>query len=340
MKRQPIAGKNGASRRILLLGATGFIGSHVRDVLQERGHTNVLTPTRADADLRDSVEVRRLLSETRPDVVVHLAGLVGGIGANMERPAEFFHDNLMIDTILLHESWKAGVGKFLGCIGGCSYPADAPSPISEDTLLTGLPHPAHASYSFAKAMMVVQAQAYRRQYGFNAVVLVPGNVYGPRDNFDSVSSHVIPALIRKVVEARRDGLDEIVVWGSGRAQRDFVYIRDAAEGIVHAMETYDGADPINISRGESISIARLVDLIREVARFEGRVVYDASRPDGHLVKIFDTARMRRILQFECRTSLREGLEKTVEWYARNHAPSTRVNRRGRMAENAPGIAAG
>jgi GDP-L-fucose synthase len=251
--------------------------------------------------------------------VFHLAGLIGGILANKERPAEFCYQNLLLSTTVLHEAWKAGVQKYITLIGGCSYPGNAPSPIREDTLWNGYPQPESAPYSLGKSMSVLQAQSYRRQYGFNAVVLVPGNLYGPNDNFDLQSSHVIPALIRKFLEAKAAGQSETVAWGSGRPVRDFVYVEDACAAIKLAAEAYDDADIINLSSGMPTSIRELVETVAELTGYRGKIRWDASKPDGQMHKLFDVTRMRERLKFTPRVALREGLQRTIDWYKANGA---------------------
>jgi len=302
---------------VLVTGASGFVGRNLVELMRARGIKPV-TPKRASFDLLEQTQVRRLLAETKPEVVFHLAGLVGGIGANRDRPAEFNYQNLMIGAMALHEAWRAGVKKFVALMGGCSYPAKAPSPIKETELFNGYPQKESAPYSLAKAMSAVQAQSYRQQYGFNAIVLVPGNLYGPHDNFDLNNSHVIPALIRKYTEAKKSGAREVVAWGSGKPVRDFVYVKDACEAILLAAEKYDGADLINISSGQPVTIKELTEMIAELVGFEGRVVWDASKPDGQMEKGFDVTRMRQVLGFECRTSLREGLRQTIAWFTENN----------------------
>jgi len=278
-------------KKILVTGATGFVGRNLIRELRNRG-LDLLTPTRKDYDLMVQGEVRRMFRELKPEVVFHLAGMVGGILANKESPAEFFYNNILLNTMVIHEAYLSGVEKLITLIGGCSYPAGAPSPISEDQLFNGYPQPESAPYSLAKAMSVVQAQAYRKQYGFNAIVLVPGNLYGPHDNFDLESSHVIPALIRKFHEARKKGLKKVAVWGSGKPVRDFIYVEDACKVIVRAAEIYNEPDIINVSSGKGISIAELVDLVAEVVGFDGEIVWDRSKPDGQMIKIFDVKRMK------------------------------------------------
>jgi GDP-L-fucose synthase len=262
--------------------------------------------------------VRRLFADARPDLVVHLAGLIGGVLANQERPADFIYQNLQITTTVMHEAWRAGVAKFLTLVSGCSYPAAAPSPLREETLWDGYPHPGDAPYALAKRMAVAQAQAYRRQHGFPAILLLAGNLYGPHDNFSLRESHVVAATLRKVHEAKLRGDAEIVAWGSGRPRRDFVYVGDACQAMLRALETYDGDELVNVSSGVPTSIAELVESVVEVVGFDGRVVWDASKPDGQAERVYSTDRLRQQLGFECRTSLREGLAATYAWFDPNY----------------------
>jgi GDP-L-fucose synthase len=305
-----------SSFRIVVTGATGFVGRNLVALMQSRGLAPV-TPARQQYDLLEQSGVRRMLAEQRPDVVIHLAGLIGGIGANKARPADFCYENLLMGTMMLHESWRAGVKKYITLMGGCSYPAKAPSPIKETELFNGYPQAESAPYSLAKAMSAVQAEAYRRQHGFNAIVLVPGNIYGPHDNFDLNNSHVIPALIRKFLEAKTAGKPEIIAWGSGRPTRDFVYVTDVCEAILLAAEKYDASDLINLSSGSTVTIKELTETVAGITGFQGRVVWDTSKPDGQMFKGFDVTRMKQILGFECRTSLHDGLKTTIEWYLAN-----------------------
>jgi GDP-L-fucose synthase len=301
---------------VLVTGANGFVGRNLIELMRSR-RINPLTPTRADFDLREQTQVRRMLERFKPEVVLHLAGLVGGIGANRERPADFNYENLIMGTMMLHECWRAGVKKYVTLLGGCSYPAAAPNPIKETTLFQGYPQAESAPYSLAKAIGVVQASAYRAQHGFNAISLVPGNLYGPFDNFDLRSSHVIPALIRKFLVAKETGAPEVVAWGSGKPVRDFVYVTDACEAILLAAENYDGADIVNISSGAGVTIKELTGTIAELAGYRGRVVWDTTKPDGQMLKEFDVTRMRQLLGYECRTSLRDGLRRTIDWLLAN-----------------------
>jgi GDP-L-fucose synthase len=311
---QPSAAENfWAGRRVLVTGATGFVGSNFIPLLKKNG-CELATPSRRDYDLLEQAQVRRMLQELKPEIVFHFAGLIGGIGANKARPADFLYENLLMGTLMLHESRRAGARKYITLMGGCSYPAHAPSPIKETELFNGMPQAESAPYSLAKAMSAIQAEAYRRQHNFNAIVLVPGNIYGPFDNFDLNNSHVIPALIRKFLEAKAASKPEVVAWGSGRPTRDFVYIADVCEAIFLAAEKYSGSDIINISSGRVVTIKELTETVAELTNYNGRVMWDTSKPDGQLYKGFDATRMKEILGYECRTSLRDGVKKTIEWY--------------------------
>lgn len=307
---------NLSSSRILVTGGTGFVGRNLIPLMRDRG-LNPLTPTRQQYDLLEQSAVRQLLGDHTPDVVFHLAGLIGGIGANKARPADFCYQNLLMGTMMLHECFKAGVKKYITVMGGCSYPAKAPSPIKETELFNGYPQMESAPYSLAKAMSAVQAEAYRRQHGFNAIVLVPGNLYGPHDNYDLNNSHVIPALIRKYIEAKAAGKNEVPAWGSGKPTRDFVYVADVCEALLLAAEKYDGSDIINISSGNSITIKELTETVAELTGYQGHVVWDTTKPDGQMFKGFDVSRMKEILGYECQTTLRDGLRKTIDWYLSN-----------------------
>ena len=309
-------------KRVLVAGADGFLGHHVIAELRKREPREIIGVDKTDFDLREQEAVRQLLSDVQPQVVINLAGLVGGILVNTQRPAEFFFDNLMMGTLLLHESWRAGADKYLACLCGCAYPGNAPSPIKEEMLWDGYPQINSAPYGTAKKVVPVQSGAYREQYGFRSIVLVPGNVYGPHENFNLNDAHVIPSLIRKFFEAKRDKQPLVTVWGTGAPVRDFVYAGDAAEAIVLALEEYDGTDIINISSGTRTSIRDLVELVAELTGYGGEIVWDSSKPDGQAVKIFDNTRMREILGYECGTSLREGIEKTIQWLQENYGRGT------------------
>ena len=298
--------------KILITGASGFVGRNLVGLMQSRGTYPCLV-THELCDLTEQSTVRTILNSYQPDIVIHLAGLVGGIMANKERPAEFNYRNLVMGTMMLHESWKAGVKKYLTLIGGCSYPAIGNSPIKENELFNGYPQRESAHYSLAKAMSFVQAQAYRKQYGFNAVVLVPGNMYGPHVNFNLNNSHEIPALIRKFINAKKSMLSEVVAWGTGSPIRDFVYVEDVCEAILLALENYNSSDLINISSGIPVSIKLLTESIAKIVEFTGRMIWDATKPDGQMNKQFDVTRMKQVLKYECRTDLKTGLRKTVDW---------------------------
>lgn len=298
---------------ILVTGATGFVGRNLVEMLNSRGIRPV-TPAHAEYNLLEQAQVRQMFADIKPDLVFHLASLVGGIGAHCARPGEFNYQNTLMGAMVMHEAWSSGVKKFITLMGGCSYPGTAPSPIKETELFNGYPQIETAPYSLAKAMSAVQAAAYRQQYGFDAVVLVPGNLYGPYDNFDLRNSHVVPALIRKYIEAKKNNLPEVIAWGTGRPLRDFIYVTDACEAILVAAEKYSGPDIINISSGTTVSIKELTETIAELVGFPGKVVWDTTRPDGQMLKGFDVTRMRTILGYECHTTLRDGLQKTIEWY--------------------------
>jgi GDP-L-fucose synthase len=302
--------------KILITGATGFVGRNLVPLLQQRG-IKPITPSHKEFDLLEQEQVRKMLATYKPDLVFHLGGLVGGIVANLQRPADFHYQNLVMGEMMLHECYKAGVKKYVTIIGGCSYPDGAPSPIKETELLRGYPQKDTAPYSLAKAMHVIQAQTYRAQYGFDAIVLVPGNMYGPYDNYDYNKSHVIPALIRKFVEAKAANAPQVQAWGSGKPTRDFVYIGDTCEALLIAAEKYSGPDIINISAGKTITIKELTEMIAELVGYKGQVVWDPSKPEGQLLKGFDATRLKQYLGYECPTSVREGLTKTIAWFKAN-----------------------
>jgi GDP-L-fucose synthase len=302
------------NKRVVVTGGAGFLGSYVVDAIKKRKAAEVLAPRRADYDLRILQDIRRLLSDAKPDVVIHLAARVGGIGANLEHPAEFFYDNLMMGVPLLHESWRAGVKKFVALGTICCYPKYTPIPFREETLWDGYPEETNAPYGLAKKMLLVQSQAYRQQYGFNSVFVMPVNLYGPGDNFDPSSSHVIPALIRKCMEAKARGDSEIEVWGDGSPTREFLYVEDAAEGIVLATERYNKSEPVNLGSSNEIAITNLVELIVRLTAFKGRVVWDATKPNGQPRRCLDTTIAEKVFGFRARTSFSDGLERTIDWY--------------------------
>ncbi len=303
-------------KKVLVTGGGGFVGKNLLPILR-REYAEVVAPKRCEFDLLDPTAVRVMFEEHNPDLVFHLAGKVGGILANRDFPADFCRENMLLAANVVDAAWRAGAKKFVTLIGGCSYPANAPSPICEDELWCGYPQPESAPYSLAKAMGVELCKSYRRQHGFDAIVLVPGNIYGPHDNFDLQSSHVIPALIRKYLEAQIAGAKQVTAWGTGKPLRDFVYVGDACEGIALGARIHSGEEIINISSGTRVSIRELVETTAELCGFEGEIVWDSSKPDGQMDKGFDVSRMRSLLGFQCRTNLREGLLKTIEWYRAN-----------------------
>lgn len=317
-----------AARRWVVTGGAGFLGSYVVEKLAQRGARAVFAPRSADYDLREREGVLDLLNDARPDVIIHLAAVGGGIGANREHPAEFFYDNLMMGAQLLHEAWKAGVEKFIAAGTVCAYPKLTPAPFREEDVWQGYPEETNAPYGLAKKMLLVQAESYRAQYGFNAINLLLTNLYGPRDDFDPRSSHVIPALIRRCVEAKDRGDRQITAWGTGTPTREFLYVEDAAEGLLLAAEQYDGAAPVNLGSGREICIKDLAALIARTTGYDGEIVWDASQPDGQPRRTLDTSRAREAFGFQARMPLEEGLQKTAAWYLANR-------RRIEQAERAP-----
>jgi GDP-L-fucose synthase len=303
---------------VLVTGGTGFLGSFVCDKLRERGAAEVFALGSGDYDLRRREAVVRMLAETRPHIIIHLAAKVGGIGINRARPAEFFYDNLVMGADLLHESWRSGVEKFTAIGTICAYPKYTPVPFREDELWNGYPEETNAPYGIAKKMLLVQAQAYRQQYGFNAIYLLPVNLYGPRDNFDLETSHVIPALIRKFNEAQQQSKPTVTVWGDGSPTREFLYVEDCAEAILLATERYNKPEPVNIGAGFEISIKELVYLIARLTAFNGEIVWDTSKPGGQPRRSLNTDRARQEFGFEARVGFEEGLRQTIEWYRVHH----------------------
>jgi GDP-L-fucose synthase len=306
-------------RRVMVTGGGGFLGSRVVARLEAAGATDVFVPRSAAYDLRTHGGILRALAEGHPDLIIHLAAVVGGIGANRENPGRFFYENAIMGIELMEQARLAGVAKFVGVGTVCSYPKFTPVPFHEDDLWNGYPEETNAPYGIAKKMLLVQGQAYREQYGFDAIHLVPVNLYGPGDNFDPASSHVIPALIKKCVDAREQGADHIEIWGTGSASREFLYVDDAAEGIVLAAERYDGADPVNLGVGREITIRDLVGLIAALTEFQGEIRWDATKPDGQPRRALDTSRARDRFGFMATTSFEDGLRTTVEWYRGNQA---------------------
>ncbi len=309
-----------AEMRITVTGGAGFLGRHVVERLQARGCEHVTVPRSSEYDLRTEDGVRRMLADARPEVVIHLAAMVGGIGANRANPGKYLYDNLAMGLQLIEACRLHGIVKFV-CVGTiCAYPKFTPVPFKEEDLWNGYPEETNAPYGLAKKMLLVQLAAYRQQYGFNGVYLLPVNLYGPGDNFDLESSHVIPALIRKCVEARRKGHREVKCWGTGNATREFLYVEDCAEGIVLATERCEDSDPVNLGAGREISIRELAELVARITRFEGTLAWDTSKPDGQPRRCLDTSRARERFGFVARTPLERGIRRTVEWYER-HGPA-------------------
>jgi GDP-L-fucose synthase len=303
-----------SKQRIAVSGGGGFVGSHLVRTLREKGCQRIFVVRKAEYDLTREAAVEKLFLETRPDIVIHLAAVVGGIGANRENPGRFFYDNLMMGALLMEHARRAGVEKFVAVGTICAYPKFTSVPFREDDLWNGYPEETNAPYGLAKKMLLVQAQAYRQQYGLNAIFLLPVNLYGPGDNFDPASSHVIPALIKKCVEAKEQGASEIVCWGDGSATREFLYVEDCAEAIVLAAERYDKPEPVNIGAGFEIRIKDLVELIAEHTGFAGRIAWDTTKPNGQPRRCLDVSRAEREFGFRARTRFEDGLRKTIEWY--------------------------
>jgi GDP-L-fucose synthase len=303
-----------ATRRVLVTGGAGFLGSHLVRALRAMGRQDVFVPRKAEYDLTREDAVERLYADARPDIVIHLAAVVGGIGANRENPGRFFYDNLMMGALLMEHARRAGVQKFVAVGTICAYPKFTAVPFREDDLWNGYPEETNAPYGLAKKMLLVQAQAYRQQYGLNAVFVLPVNLYGPGDNFDPSSSHVIPALIKKCVEAKERSASEIVCWGDGSATREFLYVEDCAEAIVLATERYDRPEPVNIGAGFEIRLKDLVELIAKQAGFTGRIAWDTTKPNGQPRRCLDVSRAEREFGFRAHTRFEDGLRKTIAWY--------------------------
>jgi GDP-L-fucose synthase len=312
-----------SDKRVVVTGGAGFLGGFLVERLRARGAAEVFVPRRRDYDLVERDACRRLLRDARPDIVFHLAAQVGGIGANRRNPGRFFFDNAMMGIQLIEECRLAAIEKVVALGTICAYPKFAPTPFREDDLWNGYPEETNAPYGIAKKMLLVQSQAYREQYGVNSVVLFPVNLYGPRDNFDLESSHVIPALIRKCLAARDEGQGEVTLWGDGSPTREFLYVEDAAEGILLAAERYDSSDPVNLGSGDEITIRDLAGLIGELTGFRGRFVWDATQPNGQPRRRLDVTRARERFGFSARTALREGLQRTIAWYEQQRGGAAR-----------------
>ncbi|TVX97078.1 GDP-L-fucose synthase family protein [Cohnella terricola] len=307
------------NKRIVVTGGAGFLGRHVVEKLRLRGCSEIYVPRSKDYDLITETGIVKMFEDMKPDYVIHLAAVVGGIGANRVNPGKYFYENLMMGTQLIEKSRQYELEKFVAVGTICAYPKFTPVPFQEDDLWIGYPEETNAPYGLAKKMMLVQSQAYRQQYGFNSIYLLPVNLYGPYDNFDLESSHVIPALIRKCVEAVERGDKQIVCWGTGSATREFIYVDDAAEAIVAAAEKYNDSEPVNIGSGMEISIKDLVELITKLTGFEGEIVWDSSKPDGQPRRCLDINRAKQEFGFEAQTKFEDGLRQTIEWYRNNQS---------------------
>ena len=301
-------------KRVLVTGGAGFLGRHVVARLETAGANDIAVPRSNVYDLRDAAAIERLLAASKPDIIIHLAAVVGGIGANRDNPGKFFYDNAIMGIQLIEAARLAGVEKFVTIGTVCSYPKFTPVPFHEDDIWNGYPEETNAPYGIAKKMLLVQGQAYRQQYGLNSIHLIPVNLYGPWDNFDPASSHVIPALIKKCLDARLADAPHIEVWGTGSASREFIYVDDAADGIVRAAERYDGDEPVNLGVGQEITIRELVELIVDLTGYQGDIVWDATKPDGQPRRALDTSRARNSFGFTASTSFEDGLRETIAWY--------------------------
>ena len=304
-------------KKIIVTGGSGFLGSFVVEKLQQRGAKDIFVPRSSQYDLRSSDGIAKMLGDYKADMVIHLAALAGGIGANMGRPAEFFYDNLMMGVPLLHQAWQNGVEKFVAVGSVCSYPKFTPIPFKEEDLWNGYPEETNAPYGLAKKMLLVQSQSYRQQYGYNSIYLMPVNLFGPRDNFDLETSHVIPALIRKTVEATERGDKEIPAWGDGSPTREFLYVEDAADGIVAAAEKYNDSEPVNLGSGYEISIKALVEMTAKMTGFTGKIVWQTDKPNGQPRRGLDVSRAKDYFGWSAQVPFEEGMRRTIEWFKAN-----------------------
>jgi len=304
-----------SKKRITVTGGKGFLGTHlVRKLREERNCKNVSIADLPDYNLIDISDIKKMFDDQKPDIIIHLAAVVGGIGANKENPGKYFYDNAMMGTQLMHEAYLRGIEKFVALGTICCYPKFTPVPFKEENLWNGYPEKTNAPYGLAKKMLLVQSQAYRQQYGFNSIFLMPVNLYGPGDNFDPKSSHVIPALIKKCFDAIENGDDHILVWGTGKASREFLYVEDATEGIILATEKYNKSDPVNLGVGFEIRIKDLIELIAKLTGFKGKIVWDTSKSDGQPRRLLDTSRSEKEFGFKAKTGFKEGLKRTIRWY--------------------------
>ncbi len=303
-------------KRVTVTGGSGFLGSFIVEGLKARGAKDIFVPRSADYDLVQPDQISRMLDEAQPDLIIHAAALAGGIKANMDRPGAFFYENLMMGVPLMHQAYERGVDKFVALGTICAYPNVTPVPFREENLWDGYPEVTNAPYGLAKKMLLVQAQAYREEYDFNAIYLLPVNLYGPRDNFDPVTSHVIPALIRKFIEGQEGG-ETVTLWGDGSPTREFLYAPDAAEGILLAAERYNGAEPVNLGSGREISIRDLAELIAHLTGYEGEIAWDTSKPNGQPRRLLDVSRAEDYFGFKAGTDFESGLRATIDWF-RDH----------------------
>jgi GDP-L-fucose synthase len=302
------------NKRVCVTGGAGFLGSFLLETLKQRGATNIFVPLIEEYDLVNPQDIQRMLDVSKPDIIIHLAALAGGIGANRARPADFFYINLMMGVQLMHEAWRRGVSKFVAIGTVCAYPKFTPVPFKEENLWEGYPEETNAPYGLAKKMLLVQSQAYREQYGYNAIYLLPVNLYGPRDNFNLETSHVIPALVRKCIEAQERGDKEVVLWGDGSPTREFLFAGDAADGILTAAEFYNGNESVNIGSGQEISIKDLAEMIARLTGFDGKIVWDTTKPNGQPRRALDTSRAAQYFGWRASTPFEEGLRQTIAWY--------------------------
>jgi len=307
-----------SENRITVTGGKGFLGTHlVRKLRKERGYKDVFIADLPEYDLRHIEDIKKMFDSQKPDIVIHLAAVVGGIGANRENPGKFFYDNAIMGIQLMHEAYLRRLEKFVALGTICCYPKFTPIPFKEEYLWDGYPEETNAPYGLAKKMLLVQSQAYRKQYRFNSTFLMPVNLYGPGDNFDPKSSHVIPALIKKCIDAKEKKDDQIIVWGTGKASREFLYVEDAAEAIILATEKYNKSDPVNIGAGFEIKIKKLAELIAELSGYKGEIIWDKSKPDGQPRRMLNTNKAKEEFGFKAKTAFERGLRKTIDWYVIN-----------------------
>lgn len=305
-------------KRIVVTGGAGFLGKHVVNKLQKEGCKHIFTPRSKEFDLTKENGIIKMLTAFKPDIIIHLAAVVGGIGANQKNPGKFFYENLIMGAQLMEQSRIFGIEKFVAIGTICSYPKFTPVPFKEDDLWNGYPEETNAPYGLAKKMMLVQSQAYREQYGFNSIFLLPVNLYGPGDNFDLETSHVIPAIIRKFIEAKEKGEPRVTLWGSGNVTREFIYVEDAAEGIILATKKYNESYPVNIGSGQEITVKELAARVKVLTGYDGEIVWDESKPDGQPRRRLDIDYAKEKIGFEANTFLMEGLQKTIKWYLNTH----------------------